>query len=96
MAKLCTIVETTFKWLDAKFNNDKFVLKNMFNCDSLTPKIQCVFFTKLCNFWHNWKNQFKEVWEFKEVTVGSLTLKVWGESKFPKLSKSVIKCNLEA
>jgi hypothetical protein len=25
---------------------------------NLTPKIPCVFFPKLCNFWHSWRNHF--------------------------------------
>jgi hypothetical protein len=35
------------------------VIMSFCNCIFLlTPKIPCVFFTKLCSFWHSWKNKF--------------------------------------
>ena len=40
----------------------------------LIPKTPCVFFTKICSFWHGWKNQFLKIiriWKFKAITVGS-------------------------
>jgi hypothetical protein len=41
----------------------------------LTPKIPCIFFTKLCNFWHSWKNHYFKKLKYLEVTLLEINLK---------------------
>ena len=62
-------LEPLIKFMDILTN---FVIsfKSRKISNSLTPKILCAFFTKICSFWHNWKNQIFQkiiVWEFKEL-----------------------------
>ena len=50
----------------------------------LTPKVSCVFFTKLSSFWKNQIILKLSLLEFKEVTIGSWSYVV--ENQPPKIT----------